>query len=207
MRERNDRVMRTADARADFPGAIAGACALLLFIAAVAVFGELLDGYSHREFPLALLGAQGVPRALAFNLCAFVVPGALAAVAMWRLRSGLPAGARWQARIGAQLMSLAAIAFAAQGLLPLDPNDVGAASNALHALAWTLWWIASASGAALLAWAAPVRRMRVLAAIVAVCVPLLALPPWPGALAAFAPRAAFVAWLLWVALAPRLSRA
>jgi hypothetical protein len=41
----------------------------------------------------------------------------------------------------------------------------------------------------------------------AIAVPLLALPPWPGPLAAFAPRAAFVAWLLWAALAPRLSRA
>lgn len=184
-----------------------GASALVLHLAAVVAFGLLLDGYSHREFPLALLGAQGVPRALAFNLCAYVMPGVLAAVAMWRLRSALPAGARWPARIGAQLMVLSGLAFAAQGLLPLDPSDVGAASNALHALAWTLWWIAAASGAVLLAWTAPGRRLRVLAAVVAVAIPLLALLPWPGALAAFAPRAAFVAWLLWVALAPRFSRA
>lgn len=184
-----------------------GALALALHLGAVVVFALLLDGYSHREFPLALLGAQGVPRALAFNSCAFVAPGALAAVAMWRLRSGLPADARWSARIGVQLMTLAGIAFAAQGLLPLDPSDVGAASNGLHALAWTLWWIAGTSGAALLAWAAPMRRVRVLATVVAIAVPLLALPSWPGALAAFAPRAAFVAWLLWIALAPRFSRA
>jgi hypothetical protein len=186
-----------------FPGAVA----LALHLAAVVVFALLLDGYSHREFPLALLGAQGVPRALAFNLCAFLLPGALAVMTMWRLRSALPAGTRWPARIGAQLMVLAGIAFAAQGLLPLDPNDVGAASNGLHALAWTLWWIAGTSGAALLAWAASGRRLRVLAAVVAVAVPLLALLPWPGALAAFAPRAAFVVWLSWVALAPRFSRA
>jgi hypothetical protein len=184
-----------------------GAVALALHLVAVVVFALLLDGYSHREFPLALLGAQGVPRALAFNLCAFVLPGMLATMAMWRLRSALPEGARWAARVGAQLMVLSGLAFAAQGLLPLDPGDVGAASNAVHALAWTVWWIACTSGAALLAWTAPVRRLRAIAAIAALAVPLLALPPWPGALAAFAPRAAFVAWLLWVALAPRLNRA
>ena len=184
-----------------------GVVALALHLGAAVVFALLLDGYAHREFPLALLGAQGVPRALAFNLCAFVVPGALAATALWRLRSALPADARWSARIGLQLMTLAGIAFAAQGLLPLDPSDVGAASNALHALAWTLWWIAATSGALLLAWAAPARGLRVISVVVALCVPLLALPPWPGALAAFAPRAAFVAWLLWIAFAPRLSRA
>lgn len=189
--------------RVDLPGALALAC----FVAAALVFGMLLEGYSHREFPLAMLGAERVPRALAFNMCAFVLPGVLASFAMWRLRSGLPQDARWQARIGAQLMTLAAIAFGAQGVLPLDPEDVGAASNALHALAWTLWWIAGTSGAALLAWAAPTRRMRLFAAVVAVMVPLLALPPWPGAFAAFAPRAAFVVWLAWVALSPRLSRA
>ncbi|MBX3711167.1 MAG: DUF998 domain-containing protein [Lysobacter sp.] len=184
-----------------------GALALVLHLAAVFVFALLLDGYSHREFPLALLGAEGVPRALAFNLCAFVLPGMLAMVAMWRLRSALPADARWPARIGVQLMTLSGLAFAAQGLLPLDPSDVGAASNAMHALAWTLWWIAGTSGAALLVRAAPVRHLRVLAAVVAVAIPLLVLLPWPGALAAFAPRAAFVAWLLWVAFAPRFSRA
>lgn len=180
-----------------------GAIALALHLCAAIVFALLLDGYAHREFPLALLGAEGVPRALAFNLCAFILPGALAAVAMWRLRSSLPAHARWPARIGIQLMSLSGLAFAAQGLLPLDPSDVGAASNALHALAWTLWWIAGASGALLLAWAAPARGVRMASVAMAIAVPLLALPPWPGALAAFAPRAAFVAWLLWIALAPR----
>ncbi len=184
-----------------------GAVALALHLCAAVVFALLLDGYSHREFPLALLGAQGVPRAMAFNLCAFVVPGALTVIAMWRLRSALPADVRWLARIGVQLMTLSGLAFAAQGLLPLDPGDVGAASNALHALAWTLWWIAGASGALLLAWAAPAHGLRIASVAMAIAVPLLALPPWPGALAAFAPRAAFVAWLSWVALAPRLSRA
>ena len=184
-----------------------GAIALALHLAAVVVFALLLDGYSHREFPLALLGAQGVPRALVFNLCAFVVPGALAVIAMCRLRTALPKDARWPARIGVQLMTLSGIAFAAQGLLPLDPSDVGSASNALHALAWTLWWIAGASGALLLAWAAPARGVRAISVVVVVAVPLLALPPWPGALAAFAPRAAVVAWLLWAALAPRFNRA
>ena len=57
-----------------------GALALAFHLGAAIVFALLLDGYSHREFPLALLGAEGVPRALAFNLCAFVLPGMLAVV-------------------------------------------------------------------------------------------------------------------------------
>src|SRR3546814_9922281 len=70
-----------------------------------------------------------MPHALAFNALGFVLPGVLAALVAWRLRASLDAGAPWAARIGAWLALLSALAFAAQGLLPLDPRDLEAGSE------------------------------------------------------------------------------
>lgn len=187
-----------------------GLVALLSFVIAAAVAGALLDGYSHREHPLALLGGVGVPGALGFNVFAFVLPGLLVAIVFWAMRSALPATAGWRVRIGTQLAVLSALAFAAQGLSPLDPDDLGGRANALHALAWTVWWIAYAAACVLLASGGLARGFRTATLVSLVAVLALALPPWPGAMAAFAPRLAFVAWLAWAAWAGReapLSRA
>lgn len=145
--------------------------------------GPALADYSPLHHPLAWLGADGVPRAWLFNAFGFVLPGLAAAVAAANWRSRL-AGAGWAPRIGARLWLLSAIAFAAQGLLPLDPSDPHAAGNRLHALAWTLWWVAFVPGAVLVAasrgrgggTAARVGRwLRAAAAVAALTVPLLAL--------------------------------
>jgi hypothetical membrane protein len=184
-----------------FAARIAGICALLVFLSAAVMCGAVLEGYSHREFPLAYLGASGVPGASAFNLFGFVVPGLLAFAAALPLRSRLPE-AYWRVRIGARLIALSALAFAAQGLLPLNPDDVVAEANVLHASAWTLWWIAFVAGAGLLAIGGLGRRQTLLCAGVAIGVPALALTPWPGAMAAYAPRLAFAAWLMWMAATP-----
>ena len=48
------------------------------------------------------------------------------------------------------------------------------------------------------------RGFRWAAAMSAMAVLSLALPPWPGAMAAFAPRLAYVAWFVWVTVALRL---
>lgn len=187
-----------------------GPAALVMFIAAATLCGAMLDGYSHREHPLALLGSVGVPGALAFNVFAFVLPGLLVAIVFWTMRSALPATAGWRARIGTQLAVLSALAFAAQGLLPLDPEDLGGQANALHALAWTVWWIAHAAACVLLASGGLARGSRTATLVSLVAVLALALPPWPGAMAAFAPRLAFVAWFVWAAWTGReapLSRA
>ena len=187
-----------------------GLVALMMFVAAAIIFGAMLDGYSHREHPLALLGAVGVPRALAFNAFAFVLPGLLVAVVFWTIRLLLPAKAGWQLRIGTQLAVLSALAFATQGLLPLDPDDPAGQANTLHALAWTVWWIAFAAAGVLLAFGGPSRGFRWAMAVSVVATLWLALPPWPGAMAAFAPRLAFVVWFVWVAWVSReapLSRA
>lgn len=191
---------------------MAGDAALLMFIAAAAAFGSMFDagddGFSQWTHPLAWLGAQSVPRATLFNLCGFVLPGILAAVALWPLRSALPANARWSARIGAQLVLLSAIAFAAQGVLPLDLQDMDGAASGLHAAAWTVWCLSFTAGALAL-----VRGLRgnpshpgipMSCAIVGSIVPLLAFvaPLWlPNA---FAQRAAFLLWFGWVAWIGRI---
>jgi hypothetical protein len=191
---------------------IAGDVAFLMFIVAAAIFGALPgtgdDGFSQRTHPLAWLGAQGVPRAAMFNFCGFALPGMMAAVALWPLRPALPAGARWSARIGAQLVLLSAIAFAAQGGLPLDLQDMDGSASGLHASAWTMWCLSFSTGALALAWG--LRGTRLRPGVVAICaiagsiVPLLAFvaPLWvPNA---FAQRAAFVLWFGWVAWISRM---
>jgi hypothetical membrane protein len=181
-----------------------GTFAMATFFAAAAVCGALLDGYSHREQPLASLGAAGVPHALAFNTCAFVLPGLSVAVVLWMMRSAMPAKAGWRMRIGMQLAVLSALAFAAQGVFPLNANDLGGQANALHALAWTLWWISFATAGILLAFGGMSHGFRWSAAVSAMAVLVFSLPPWPGAMAAFSPRCAYVVWFAWVAVAPRL---
>ncbi|MFC0678978.1 DUF998 domain-containing protein [Lysobacter korlensis] len=130
-------------------GAIAVLAGLLWLVSLVG-FGAALPAYSHAQHPVALAGAQGIPHALAFNVLALILPGLLAAWSTWQLRSALD-GTGWPARIGAHLLLLSALAFAAQGLLPLDVEDLDAASSRLHATAWSLWWISFAPGALLLA--------------------------------------------------------
>src|SRR3546814_17431834 len=132
--------------------------AVVLFAAAVAGFGAALDGYSQAIHPVGLLGARGMPHALAFNVLGFVLPGVLAALVAWRLRASLDDGAPWAARIGAWLALLSALAFAAQGLLPLDPRDLEADASRMHATMWTLWWVALLPAAVLLAFGSRDRK-------------------------------------------------
>ncbi|MBF6022875.1 DUF998 domain-containing protein [Lysobacter niastensis] len=128
-------------------GLLAAACSVL----AVIGFGAALDGYSHVLHPLAWLGARGVPGALAFNLLAFVLPGALAVAVALRMRTRMPKAAGWMGGIGSALLLLSALAYTAQGLLPLDPADLDGPVSQWHATCWTLWWIAFVPGMALLA--------------------------------------------------------
>lgn len=122
------------------------------FLLALLAFGALLDGYSHGRHPVALLGGAGMPRARAFSLLAFVLPGLLAAWFAWCLREAMPAAAGAASRIGARLVFLSALAFTAQGVLALDPADLDAGGTRLHAVAWMLWTLGFAAGALALAW-------------------------------------------------------
>ena len=168
--------------------------AALLFFAAVAGFGMASPGYSQLVHPVALLGARGEPHALAFDLLGFLAPGLILAWCAYAWRSAAAADG-WMARIGLQLAMLSAIAFAAQGLLPLDPYNLLAPASRLHALAWTLWWVAFVPGALLVAAAAPRRRLAGLAC--ALLLPACALYGVALMPAALAQRVAFALWFGW----------
>jgi hypothetical protein len=180
---------------------VAAIAAMVLFVAAVAGFGAALEGYSQARHPVGLLGASGVPHALAFNVLGFVLPGLLAAFVAWRLRVSMGDNAPWVARIGAWLALLSAIAFVAQGLLPLDPGDLESDASRAHATAWTLWWVALLPATLLLALGLrgeSESRARVLASIVvAVVVVALAMLPLDLLAPAFAQRVVFATWLAW----------
>jgi hypothetical protein len=184
-------------------GALAAAVvAAVSFFVALAICGVALEGYSQLAHPVGLLGARGVPHALAFDAFGFVLPGLLAAWVAWRLREAVGDGARWPARIGAWLALLSALAFAAQGVLALDPGDLESSASRAHATAWTLWWVAFAPAALLLAFGVRVGRwfaaMCMLAAAVVIAFALLPLDLLAPALAQ---RAAFAGWLAWLVVA------
>src|SRR3546814_8885709 len=95
-----------------------------------------------------------------------------------RLRASLDDGAPWAARIGAWLALLSALAFAAQGLLPLDPRDLESDASRMHATMWTLWWVALLPAAVLLAFGSrargPYRALDAASVALAVVIVLLA---------------------------------
>ncbi len=119
--------------------------------AAVVGFAAALDGYAHDRHPLGLLGAMSIPRAGIFNLLGFILPGLLLTLVAWFARSRAAGIAGRLVGIGGWLLLLSAVAFAAQGLLPLDPDELQGRQSQLHATAWSLWWIAFVPGALMLA--------------------------------------------------------
>lgn len=180
----------------------AAVLAAALFAASVAGFGASSEGFSQLHHPVAALGASGVPRAAAFNLMAFVLPGVLGASVAQALRTRM-SQARFLARLGVQVLTLAALAFAALGLLPLDSRDLLSRASQLHGAAWTLWWVAFVAGAVMLgagmrdtpharrSWAVALCGMAALAFAIVL----------PGAVAVgLSQRLAFAAWLLAVIL-------
>ncbi|MCI1065388.1 DUF998 domain-containing protein [Stenotrophomonas geniculata] len=189
---------------------LSGLVAALLFVLAVLGFGAGLDGYAQARHPVALLGAQGVPHALAFNLLGFVLPGLLAVVVAECLRRRLPATAGWAPRVGSQMLLLAGLAFAAMGLLPLDVDDLHGPASQLHASAWMIWVLGFVAGTLLLG-TSQVRQAhgRALGTVALACGVLAALAAFAlqGVLPApLAQRLAFACWAAWLVLALPLSR-
>jgi len=169
--------------------------ALLLFVAALFLLWMQWLQLSHVLHPVALAGARGVPGAMLFNALVFVLPGVLVMLVALRLRGVLPVDARWPARIGAGLLLLSAIAFSAQGLLPLDPEGLDDGASRFHASAWMAWWIAFALGAPLFALAAGMQRIAGVLAALAVLTLSLFASDWVPAGAG--QRAAYVVWFSW----------
>lgn len=167
----------------------AQACTALTLLVSAALTG--LPAHA----PLAWPGAAGMPWALAFNLLAWILPGLVLAYAAIGLRAAVPA-AGMATGIALRLMLIAALAFAAQGIFPLDPEAMDRSSRG-HATAWMLWNLAFAAGALLSGIALPAVRWPALALGAAVVVCLLA----PGLLGAgLADRGVLLCWWAWTAL-------
>lgn len=180
--------------------------ALASAVVAALVAGLATEGFSHLRHPLAILGAQQLEwRGSLFGLFAFVLPGLVGAWLALDLRRRLPQGSGWPARIGAQLLLLAALGFAAQGVLPLDLESLDGGIGRYHATAWLLWALAFPVGGLLTSgglWHAPGWRRFAIATIAAaglVVVCGFLGSGWVGA--ALAQRIAFGLWLAWGAVA------
>jgi hypothetical membrane protein len=185
---------------------LAGLAALAVFAVAVLAFGAALEGFSQAAHPVSVLGATGIPRALAFNLVGFVVPGMLAGVVAIDLRRRLPVQGGWQARIGTQLVFLSALAFIALGLLPLQVHDLESQASRLHGTAWMLWSIAFVPGALLLGIGLRAERSRFFARVTlaaAAGVLVAAFVLGEAMSAGLAQRIAFGIWFAWFAAAGR----
>lgn len=185
----------------------AAVLAALLFTVASVIFAARIADYSHSLHPLSLLGAMQMPSGTTFNWVAFVVPGGLVAWVALRLRgqtshlAGSGRAAQWAARVGTQLLLISALAFAVQGLLPLDLDDLDGVRSSRHAAAWMVWWIAFVAGAVL--WAigtranAPARPLAAVSLWMALLLPVLALVLPRLLLPGIAQRLAFAAWFGW----------
>ena len=140
--------------------ALAGLVAGPLFALVLASFAAPLPNYRHADHPPALLGALGDPGAVAWNEVGYGLVGMLALLATQALYTALRnAAAGRMARIGATLALLAALAFIAHGVFPLDINlsiDVGPSRR--HVAVWNVWWIAAVTGALTTAYG--VRRLQ-----------------------------------------------
>lgn len=97
-----------------------------------------------QAWPLALHAAIGAPHARGVNLLGFVLPGLLWALSAWRLRQALGNARALSLRLATQALLLASLAWAGQGLWPLDTMDLDGPAAQRHALVWTLWWLAAA---------------------------------------------------------------
>ncbi|HZX78789.1 DUF998 domain-containing protein [Lysobacter sp.] len=186
----------------------AGWLAALCCVLAVLGFAAALPDFSHRQHPPALLGAHGIPHALAFNLLAFVVPGLLAAWLYARLRDRLPPHAGRRAAVGAWMLVISALAFAAQGLWPLDPAELDGAISQRHTAAWLLWWLAFAPGALLLGAGlyrrAPSRGVAIAFLAAGALTVLLNLLPTSWLPGPIAQRLVMLLWLACLAMASRV---
>ena len=190
--------------------ALAGLVAGPLFALAMAWFAAPLPNYRHADHPPALLGAIGYPGAVAWNVVGYGLVGMLALLATQALYLALRnAAAGRMARIGATLASLAALAFIAHGVFPLDVNqsiDVGPSRR--HVAVWNLWWIAAVTGA--LITACGVRRLhgwRTLlpVGVVVAALIVIALLVGVGDLGnGWLQRIALAAWFGWLAWASLL---
>ncbi|HBS61514.1 MULTISPECIES: DUF998 domain-containing protein [Stenotrophomonas] len=188
-----------------------GAAAAAVFVLAATGFALALPAFDPMRHPLALLGALGVPHGRAFSLVTLLLPGLLAAGVAFCLLLRVPRTAPWPLRVGVQMLMLAALAFAAMGLLPLDADDIDSMASRYHASAWMVWVLAFVPGALMTAggaWSLSGWRRAAqlhLAGGTTVLLAAFVLPALlPGPLAQLL---AFGGWLVWLAAALPLAPA
>lgn len=189
----------------------AGWLAAAVFLTALLGFGATLPGDSQSLHAVDLLGARGVPNAAAWNALGYALPGLLVAVFAIALQRPIAmAGVGATGRIGGWLLMFSGLAFAAQGLLPLDLRLLDGADSKAHVAAAMLSLVAWLPSALLLPLALrgrPAWRVAVVAGpwLVAVAICCLGLPPraWEaiGAGPGLAQRLGLCAIFAWPALA------
>ncbi|PNS07627.1 hypothetical protein [Solilutibacter silvestris] len=152
------------------------------------------SGWTPRH-ALALPGTQEMPGHRIFNLLGFGVPGvALLSAALqrrWRSRdqSGMVAG------IGLWLCAIAALAWTALGIFPIDAGDLAGEGSQHHAALWMVWLIAASAAfvASAICVKAAARGIAVVVAALWLIV-VLVLPPLIGGWAQVAAATAWMAW-------------
>jgi len=158
----------------------AGWLAGLVFFLALFGFGAAVAGFEHARHSIGVLGRA----APAFAWVGYALPGLLVAVFAARLAGALRDDTL-AARLGAQCLLIAGLAFAAQAAFPIDPALPDGSASQRHVAALMGALIAALAAAALLG--AGVRRHRRLRAEAwgcgALMLVLLVAPPdrvWPG---------------------------
>jgi hypothetical protein len=129
----------------------AGWLAGAVFTAALAALGALAPAFSQAVHPVDLLGAVGVPHAMAWNAVGVLLPGAMLvvfAIALQRSLHDLGVGA--VGRIGGWLLMLSGLAFAAGAAWPLRLEELDGPESKLHVATSMLAWLAWLPSAALL---------------------------------------------------------
>lgn len=202
---------RTTGARLNRMALHAGWIAGAVFLAALAGFGAALQGYSQGALPVDVLGARGLPHAAGWNALGYAFPGVcVAAFAVALQRPLAAAGVGAAGRVGAWMLMLSGLAFAAQGVFPLDPRLLEGDASRIHVAAGMLSLVAWIPSALLLpfaarghgGWRAAAVGGPLLAALGIAC---LALPPEAWAALAAGPaavqRLGLCAQFAWPALA------
>lgn len=133
-------------------GWLAGPAAGALFAGSLIGFAAArADGYSHATKAVSELGAIGAPAALAFNLLAFVIPGALLTYFSLRLAT------QSDRKIGPRLLVASSLFLILSGLAPARLGDYQAWTTVLHiigAMGAGLFWIVA------LFWTGPLLSRR-----------------------------------------------
>jgi len=138
--------------------ALAGTASAVLFWTALLAFGSLDPTYSQVTRAVSELGMAGAPHQWAWNVTGFILPGILLAgfgLGMARTMDG-------PASVGAALLCLSGIFFAATGIFPADLQNMKAFATRAHILASLASFLVWLPAPILIAVGAKRRAMRAL---------------------------------------------